>query len=295
MGDENKIRDAADAIKGVVEAVPVYQDVVQPAAKEIGTALQTVAKTVHIALAPVSALVWGFEKIRDYLHDTLTEKLKNVPPERILTPSPTIAGPTVEALRFAAHEPSLREMYANLLATSMDAKTVEEAHPAFVEIIRQLTPDEARLLEHLLWGEYSFYIKLFSGHATFTVEGTDYVHDFRRLTGCGQPERDAPWHYSYIEHPNLIHSYIDNLTRLGMVEILQSKDPKSNGSSFESVDLELLVLEDAKESVMSYFQLQEEELVFDLRNKIVSESEYLYLTSLGKQFCKACVKKDTHS
>src|SRR4051812_49130383 len=112
MSDENKIRDAADAVKGIAEAVPVYQDVVQPAAKELGTALQTVAKSIHVALAPVSVLVWGYEQIRDYLNKTLTEKLKDIPSERIVTPNPTIAGPTVEALRFAANETSLRELYA---------------------------------------------------------------------------------------------------------------------------------------------------------------------------------------
>jgi hypothetical protein len=146
MSDENKIRDAADAIKGIAEAVPVYQDVVQPAAKEVGTALQTVAKTIHIALAPVSALVWGYDKISGYLNAALSEKLKYVPPERIVTPNPAVAGPTVEALKFVANEPSLREMYANLLATSMDANTAQNAHPAFVEIIRQITADEARVL-----------------------------------------------------------------------------------------------------------------------------------------------------
>lgn len=63
MADESTIRDTAETIKGIVQAVPIYQDVVQPAAKEVGTALQTVAKTLHILLAPVSGLVWGYEKI----------------------------------------------------------------------------------------------------------------------------------------------------------------------------------------------------------------------------------------
>lgn len=150
MTEENKIRDAADAVKGVAQAVPIYQDAIQPAAKEVGTALQTVAKTIHIALAPVSALVWGYEQIKDYVTASLIEKLKNVPKERIVSPSPTVAGPTLEALRYAGHEPTLRELYANLLATSMDAGTAQEAHPAFVEIIRQLTPDEARIVRLFL-------------------------------------------------------------------------------------------------------------------------------------------------
>lgn len=59
MGEENNVRDVVDAVAGFAKAVPVYQDIVQPAAQELGKALQTVAKTVHIALAPVSALVPG--------------------------------------------------------------------------------------------------------------------------------------------------------------------------------------------------------------------------------------------
>ena len=65
MSDESKIRDVVDAVAGVAKAVPVYQDLAQPAAQEIGKALQTVAKTVHIALAPVSAMVWGYDQIKD--------------------------------------------------------------------------------------------------------------------------------------------------------------------------------------------------------------------------------------
>jgi hypothetical protein len=46
MSEENKTRDAVDAVTGLVKAVPVYQDLVQPAAKEVGVGLQRI---VHIA------------------------------------------------------------------------------------------------------------------------------------------------------------------------------------------------------------------------------------------------------
>ena len=42
MGEENKIKDAAEAVKGILEAVPIYQDALQPAAKELGKGLQTI-------------------------------------------------------------------------------------------------------------------------------------------------------------------------------------------------------------------------------------------------------------
>ena len=43
----------------------------------------------------------------------------------------------------------LRNMYANLLAASMLKDEKENAHPSFVEIIKQLSPDEAKLLKKI--------------------------------------------------------------------------------------------------------------------------------------------------
>jgi len=43
MGDNSNIKDIIDTVRGLTEAVPVYQDAIQPAAKEIGKGLETVA------------------------------------------------------------------------------------------------------------------------------------------------------------------------------------------------------------------------------------------------------------
>lgn len=146
MNEDIKIRDVVDAVTGVAKAVPIYQDVLQPAAQEVGKALQTVAKSVHIELAPVSALVWGYDQIKDFVSSKVAERLKNVPPENIVSPKPNIAGPALESLRYTGHEETLSDLYANLLAAAMDKATAEGAHPAFVEIINQLTPDEAKII-----------------------------------------------------------------------------------------------------------------------------------------------------
>jgi hypothetical protein len=90
-------------------------------------------------------------------------------------------------------------MYVNLLATAMDRQTAEKAHPAFVEIIRQLTPDEARLMSHLVaLGEFGFDVEL--GKETAKIES-----DLAVPAGC--------------EHLHLILSYLDNLDRLKLVGI----------------------------------------------------------------------------
>ncbi len=44
-------------------------------------------------------------------------------------------------------------MFANILTTAMDEVTSVNAHPSFVEIIKQLTPVEARILKFMIGTE----------------------------------------------------------------------------------------------------------------------------------------------
>jgi|GEM_PF-641617 len=285
MGEENKIRDAADAVKGIVEAVPVYQDALQPAAKEVGAALQTLAKTIHVALAPLSGLIWGYERIKDYLEQALTEKLRDVPHERIVTPNPAVAGPAVEALRFAANEPSLRELYANLLATSMDADTARNAHPAFVEIIRQMTADEARIIAWAALGERCA------------------LEEWGASTSDGRRIELRSRYYSLAEKAGvsfqeLVPSYYDNLSRLGLAG-LKGYDtvniyynPAAGFYWYNSIDKPnertRLVEAERIEMVDQFLtgQLKREHPEF-----ISIQTYGFILTSLGQQFCRACVPK----
>jgi len=151
--EENKdtnVKATIDAITGLAKAVPVYQDAIQPAAQEIGKSLATITKTVNIALAPIKALVLGYEKIEEYLTQRVSEKLKDTPVEDIQTPPAYIAGPTVESLRFSGENEDIRELYASLLATSMNINTVNKAHPSFVDIIKNISTSEALILQQFV-------------------------------------------------------------------------------------------------------------------------------------------------
>jgi len=134
--DDNSLnKGEIKAVADILKSVPIYKDAVQPAAKVFGQSLTTVAKAVDAALGPLKLLVWGYDKIEEFLIKPLSEKLKNVPEENIKTPPTYLAGPAIEALRFSGHNEELRELYANLLATSMDKDSVDKAHPGYVDII----------------------------------------------------------------------------------------------------------------------------------------------------------------
>lgn len=153
MQDESKlIGDAIEgAVKGVtkgaLESVPIYPDALQPAAKELGKTLETAMRLVNAALAPVRGLIWSFEKAETYVYEKVGKKLELLPADQIVPPSPVIAVPAVQALMLTAGEPTLGELYANLLATAMDKSTAEDAHPGFVELIKQMNSDEAKLFQ----------------------------------------------------------------------------------------------------------------------------------------------------
>jgi hypothetical protein len=286
MGDENKIRDAADAIKGVVEAVPVYQDVIQPAAKEVGVALQKVTKTIHIVLAPLYALVWGYDKISEYLDKALADKLKYVPPEQIVEPPPTVAGPTLEALRFAASEPSLRELYANLLATSMDANTAQDAHPAFVEIIKQLSPDEARIIRYLSEGtRLRKVMAALSGNAVMRLRSNyDYVFLLRYHSTLAEDAGCA--------HAELYESYFDNLIRQRLIEVVKA-DEKDIRYGMEIGLLERKLYRSLYDKVAEDNRVERlSEPPSYVKDDVVQQ--VIQLTPFGLQFCRACVDEGKH-
>jgi hypothetical protein len=265
MAESDRIvAETVKAVQGLVESVPIYQDALQPAAKELGVALHTVAKCVNLALAPVAALVWGYDKIKAFVDTRVSEKLASVLPEKIITPRPEVAGPALEALRYSGHDNNLRELYANLLATSMDADTAANAHPGFVEIIKNLSPDEARIM------------RLFATRLQFPL--LDVRAHLKEL-----PEQyeDVVVNYSHVgreagcEHMGLVQAYVDNLCRVRLLEIedlaqiaaLNTYEPLENDPMLDPVKKEI---EGSGQTVR-------------FKRKILQR------TTWGYQFCRACV------
>lgn len=268
MADDSTTRDVVDAVTGIAKAVPVYQDVLQPAAQELGKALQTVARTVHVALAPVSALVWGYDQIKDFVSTKVTDRLKNVPPENIVTPKPNVAGPALESLRFTGHESSLSDLYANLIAASMDKTTAAGAHPAFVEIIKQLTPDEAKIVGLFAFPNAFPLVTVRWEYKNATSEengGMDVLVNFSQIGN-----------QAGVEFRNLTPTYLDNLCRLGLAEIPAMLQYTGKGVYDP--------LESAPEVLSTKSAIEQ-----NPKWRVVIERRVLRVTELGKQFARVCV------
>ncbi|PWK38676.1 DUF4393 domain-containing protein [Cupriavidus plantarum] len=212
MGEENKevgtVTEIAQAVAAVAKEVPVYQDAVQPAAQELGKGLVVVAKAVNACLIPVEGLVWGVEKIKDFVRERVAKKLENVPPDEIQQPKPHVAVPAIEALRYTGIEESLSDLYANLLATSMDKATAYRAHPGFVDIIKNMCPDEAKVMKYLVTVRQFIAIANINSNIS---GGGGYNVMSRNVTSLGAR--------AGCQHPGLLSTYLDNLARLGLIAV----------------------------------------------------------------------------
>ena len=217
MNNDEDDKIEAVAVQGVRKAAgELIVKALTPAADEIGKGLVTVARAVNIGLAPLSAVVWGYDQICDYVERAVTRKLKNTDAKNIEPPVINVAGPAIEAMRFTANEDNIKDLFAGLIATAMNSQVKVNAHPAFVEIIKQLSSDEAIILRTIhLAGEYPDVVQ----ESYSVVDGND----------------DGDYHISVafkkyclkmnLEYPDLMEAYFDNLLRLRIIEIRKNSAP----------------------------------------------------------------------
>ena len=232
--------------------------------------------TTYIGISPEEATQMAITMFREYypqlkqealqdVEQMVAEKLKSIPPEKIVPPSPRIAVPTLQNASIT-EEAEVRAMYATLLANSMNEVVKNGVHPSFVEIIKQLSPDEAKILGH-------FYIE--KSVPTITLryendkgEGIDIIRSFSNigeLAGC--------------ERPLEINKYFNNLVRLGLIEYAPTLSSLTDKSLYEPLKNHPHIV-----SMANQIHLQNDK--FNMHNY---RESYVFLTDFGKSFCKMCV------
>lgn len=103
-------------------------------------------ETIRTLLTPFRDMVWDYDKVLSQLEESLAIKLSAVPEEKYQKPAAYIAIPTLEASRYAADSEDLKNLYVNIMGNAMHADNAAAVHPSYIDIVKSLTPDEARLL-----------------------------------------------------------------------------------------------------------------------------------------------------
>ena len=261
MSDEkNAVSEIISESKEIIGKA--YDDVAHPTTHAVGQIISFVPRTVKVWLGKWEKWILNGEYAIKETEKLLEEKLKNVPEEKIVEPEPYVAVPAIQQLSYSIDNPDLREMYANLLAASMNSDTKWNVHPSFVDIIRQLTPDEAKLLKYLSTHPEQPFINVIHKF----VKNAGFIEIIRRFTNISE---------GVCDNTNGIYAYLDNLERLKIIEI-------PSGVYFKNDEL--------------YFPLENHSLIKAIMSQPLPEGEKMeikkgkfFVSTFGQEFIKICL------
>lgn len=265
-GSVESIKKSVEVLGEIIKVAGDNEDV-KAAGCQLGKTALTVAKALNNALLPLAALNFAFDKAKQYFstkfESEITEKTSTIPPELLIEPKATVAGPALQGLAFAHDEAPLKEMYLSLIASAMDERIAEGVHPAFVEIIRQLSGAEAKLLARLLSNpRVAPLVEL----RLVRVSNGNWISVYRHLLDTRLWKSDKPTENPFIE------TYVDNWVRLGLVEVDYTREVAGE-SAYSWVD-------DRPEVLRLKQEMENSENVIEI------ERGGLVRTAFGKQFAQ---------
>lgn len=192
-----------------------YSDAVTGAMKEAGKIGVDFLKTIRLMLFPVQYAA----ALQDRLALHISKSIGRVPEDNRIEPVESIALQIVDRLKFQEEDSPITELYLNLLARAMDKERVGEAHPAFVQIISQLAPDEALLIEQIASTPFSVYLRPPQyGYETYDAEArAQLIVDADISDEQKTRLRSITVRPEELAQPDLLYTYIEHLVSLGVV------------------------------------------------------------------------------
>lgn len=256
----------SDAIKEV--AKEAYGDVAGPAMKATGQLLGLVPRAINTALKNVYAWLEKEDLNTEDMNKILESKLQSIDPEKIVQPEPHVAVPAIQAMSYCMECEELREMHASLLAASLNRDEKDKVHPGFIEIIKNMSPLDARLFRELSENETNpvMEIRWEKGEA-YSIILTHYYM---------MKETDATYESVSIS--------LENLKRLGLINISyteQYTDPSAYDALTQNPDY--LKAKKEYEEKEPYLPEQDRRVITPVCGSIA-------VTPLGTLFKEICYK-----
>jgi Abortive infection alpha len=241
----------------------VYKDVAKPVFQEVGSVAGRTAKAL---LSPIRGLLWGWEQIEKIVEEGIKKRFEKIPEDRRKTPEPEIAVPLIQALSYTAQNETLREMYLNLLANSMDISKEKDVHPSFVELIKQMNSLDAKVFEKI--SEDSGYQQIINPTISIINQGTF----FTRAT----PDWFIGWTIDG-HNPFEVSASLVRLSKFGLIELMFDRTVgEENYASLKSDKFLIQILERYRVAKP------------DLELEIKASNSVVYVNEYGMQFKNAC-------
>lgn len=258
--DENKIVEVGcEVTKEVVK--DIYDDIVHPSAEAAGVIVSLPIRGLRMLLSPIEKYLINREESIKQTIEATKEKFNSIPLEKRCEPEAYVAVPAIQQISYYQNSNELREMYANLLASSMNMDLKNKVLPAFVSIIGQISPDEAKLLDFFSTGKKP----TLEIHSLIKERNGDFYIPLKNYV-C----KDG----LHLDVQENFYIYVDNLERLKLIEVTYDKKLSDLGL-YDNLEHQFMHEE------MNAMNLTAENLEFS--------HGVIELTDLGKAFCGICL------
>lgn len=206
--------------------IPQFLDeALTPIAKECGERLSDIVNLVFTPVIMARAL--RDKHLEIFLHE-LNVETKKIPEEEIQYPPINIVGPALEdVLKYYCNEDVIRKMFVKLISASMNKNS--NIHPAFGEIIKQLSRYELSLLKYFYFSpsnKQESFFHLYPYSFFYSVD-EDWIQASHFII-CQQYSEE-----SVVLSPNKFIMSLLNLQRLSLIYIRDMKGIRND------VDIEI--------------------------------------------------------
>lgn len=148
--------------------------------------------------------------------EELSQKYNSIPEESLTEPNINILGNVMDSLKYNLDEDYLVEMYTNILISDMDSRTKNKCHVCFVEILKQLSKNDLEVLNRIYMMKHTSSIPF--GKLNI-VDSNNKPLKYE----LHNPVYIAKIDNYIIDNYNVFSKSIENLNRLGLIEINYTK------------------------------------------------------------------------
>lgn len=257
------LNDLLEGVGNLVSVVPdAYDDLIKNTAKQTGNILSFPLELVNALLVRPRTWIANANYKLQETNAIIANKLSKIESEKIIAPPDYIAVHALQGLAYSMNSDELKDMYANLLAKAMFKDTLPSVHPAFSQIIGQLSPIDCKVFKMFSPPESAIAIKdlyiknIKNGKiAKFIVSATsiDFA-DVKTATAC-----------------------LDNLIRLGLIKC---GDRCYDSKLYEAIDNNPIIKE-----FYNYINSNIDNPTYE---KLKFEEKTLSVTSFGFKFYEIC-------
>lgn len=234
-----------------------------------------VAQQNNYGLSATAALDMALQLFREYypqlrqealdnLYKLVQVELSKIKSENIISPSPRIAVPTLQAASIA-EEADIRQLYAKMLARAMDKETYENIHPAYIRIIDEMNAFDTLIMK-----------KIHEIHDSIPVARVTFIFDSKYLLN-GMPRFYSPY-FDGLGDEFKISKSIENLGRLQLINIFEGTVTTYDYENFKSMPYVVARFEE-------YKRLNKN---LDLKLKV--DGYVIQTTDFGNEFMNLCIQ-----